>query len=157
MPQRRYIVSILFGFGTSAPFAFSSPWIFSALRCTSLAFCCSRLLQSLTFRSVPCCFDAYRSFVAPRSASRRRLTNCPADTVESNFFLLALRCTGASPHLPVKQFSLKQPKDVPTFTSSTRRRCGECVSQSMAGNGVFRLPSPVVQKSQFPTTLQQNK
>lgn len=58
MPERRYIVSISFGFGIFAPFAFSPPWIFSALRwwCTttgsSRAPRCSRLKLPLNFRSV---------------------------------------------------------------------------------------------------------
>lgn len=63
--------SILFGFGIFAPFAFSPPpLMFSALRCTSRALRGSRLKQSLTFRSVPCCCsDSDKSFVAPALVS----------------------------------------------------------------------------------------
>lgn len=45
------------------------PWIFSALRCTSRASLCSRLKQSLTCRSAPCCWDSFKPFVALTPAS----------------------------------------------------------------------------------------
>lgn len=146
MPQRRYIVSILFDFGIFAPFAFSPPWIFSALRCTSRASLCSRLRQSLTFRSVPCCLDSYKSFVALGSAPT--LTRKLPLTHWKNFPSLLQSPLHGSSHLPVKQFFFffffllqqtpQQPTNVPTFTSSTRRRCGDLRSNWILGNVVWK-------------------
>lgn len=138
MPQRRYIVSILFDFDIFEPFAFSLPWIFSALRCTSRASRGSRLKQSLTFRSVPCCLNYYNAFVALELASALTRERKPARRHSKNKLLPSVPLH-RSPHLPVKEFSLKQqqPTYVPTFTSSTRRRCGEFRSHCIVGNVVY--------------------
>lgn len=141
MPPRRHIVSMLCDFGIFAPFAFSPRrWRFSALCCTSRASRCSRLKQSVTFRSAPCCWDSHESFVALKSASR---VNCNGHTAKKKKLNFSFQspCTGRLASLSNIFFfhssDPQQPTNVPTFTSSTRRRCGDFRSRWIVGNVVL--------------------
>lgn len=114
MPQRRYIVSILFDFGIFAPFALSPSWIFSALRCTSRASLCSRLKQSLTFRSVPCCLDSCKPWVALKSASPAD-SETATDALTRLFFLSIPRAQVASPPCQTIFYSSNHRSNPQTF------------------------------------------
>lgn len=115
--------------------------IFPRCGCTRRASLCSRLKQSLTCRSVPCCWDSDKSFVALASAPP--LTQkLAADTLKTYFSFQPP--VHRSPRLPLNSHSSnhQQSTNVPTFTSSTRWRCGDLRSSCIMGNVVWLWTEP---------------